>query len=97
MTNEWKQAYREGFSDGYAAAKKEMNYTNYPPVYYGGVAKASGPNISSSGTVSIDPRASIMGTPTPGYAINKAGPDHKMEYQGRMPFASAFTVLGDDC
>lgn len=94
--NEWKNGYKEGFADGYAAAKKELNYQNYPPVYYRGVGVAGGP-LTSSGTVSMDPRASILGTPTPGYTINKADPEHKMEYQGRTPFVSAFTVLGDDC
>jgi len=32
---EWKNGYKEGFADGYAAAKKELNYRNYPPVYWG--------------------------------------------------------------
>ena len=31
MTNEdWKKAYKEGFSDGYAAAKKEMSKNAVP-------------------------------------------------------------------
>ena len=54
MTNEdWKKAYKEGFSDGYAAAKKELNYQNFPPVYYGGV-----------GVRTNDPHAPVLGTPT---------------------------------
>lgn len=39
MTNtEWKKGYEEGFAAGWKAAKenKDMNYKNYPPVYYGG-------------------------------------------------------------
>jgi hypothetical protein len=84
MNNEeWKKAYREGFADGYAAAKKEMNYQNFPPVYYGG-STPNGPiptgPIPRDGTVYMNPRSSVMGTPTPGYAINQ------ME-----------TLLGDDC
>ena len=62
MNNEeWKKAYREGFADGYAAAKKEMNYQNFPPVYYGGAT----PKPSGYSTV--------MGTPTGGlsYAMNE--------------------------
>lgn len=61
INEEWKKAYKEGFAEGYAAAKKEMNYTNYPPVYYGG----STPNPNAYSTV--------MGTPTGGlsYAMNE--------------------------
>ena len=68
MNEEWKKVYREGFADGYAAAKKEMNYLNFPPVYYGGVG--------SAGTKVNDPRAAVMGTPPyPGYAVNNT-PEH---------------------
>lgn len=44
MTNEeWKKAYREGYRDGRDDADKKMNYTNFPPVYYGGVATGINP------------------------------------------------------
>ena len=57
MTNEeWRQAYRQGFADGFAEAKK-VNL-GPPPVYYGG-AKTN------------NPHAAVMGTPAPGYAVNK--------------------------
>ena len=70
---EWQQAYRQGYRDGRADEKKEMNYTNYPPVYWGGTG---GP--VTAGTVSVDPRTSIMGTPTGGlsYAVNEIDQHH---------------------
>lgn len=76
INEEWKKAYKEGFADGYAAAKKEMNYTNYPPVYYGG-STPNGP-IPRAGTVSNDPRTAVMGTPTGGlsYAMNEKKEEH---------------------
>ncbi len=93
INEEWKKAYREGFADGYAAAKKEMNYLNFPPVYYGG-STPNGPN-PRAGTVSNDPRTAVMGTPTGGlsYAINKPDPHHKMEEH----FVTGMTVqdIGD--
>jgi len=50
--NEWKNGYKEGFADGYAAAKKEMNYTNFPPLYWqnGGPVMATDPRAASSTT-----------------------------------------------
>ena len=66
INEEWKKAYKEGFADGYAAAKKEMNYQNlsfqnFPPVYYGGAS----PKPSAYSTA--------MGTPTGGlsYSLNE--------------------------
>ena len=39
MSNtEWKNGYDQGFAAGWKAAKadKDLNYQNYPPVYYAG-------------------------------------------------------------
>jgi hypothetical protein len=39
MSNtEWKKGYEEGFAAGWKAARSQsdLNYKNYPPVYYGG-------------------------------------------------------------
>lgn len=65
MTNEeWRQAYRQGYRDGREDTKKEMNYQNFPPVYYGGAS------------VKPDSRSAVMGTPAPGgYAVNKINPN----------------------
>ena len=44
MTNaEWKKGYEEGFAAGWKAAVKqnELNYKNFPPVYYGGTMNES--------------------------------------------------------
>ena len=85
MTNEeWRQAYRHGYRDGRDDAKKEMNYTNYPPVYYGG-ATPNGP---------IPRGSAVMGTPTGGLsvAINKPDPDHKMD-----PFVTGMTAEYKGC
>jgi hypothetical protein len=80
MNNEeWKKAYREGFADGYAAAKKEMNYQNFPPVYYGGATPTGpiprgsavmGTPVTAGGYVSDPPVASV---PTGGlsYSLNE--------------------------
>jgi hypothetical protein len=85
INEEWKKAYKEGFADGYAAAKKEMNYQNFPPVYYGG----------STPTGPIPRGSAVMGTPTGGlsYAINKPDPHHKMEEH----FVTGMTVQDIGC
>jgi len=61
INEEVRQAYRQGYRDGREDAKKEMNYQNYPPVYYGGA------------TAKPDPRVAVMGTPTGGlsYSMNE--------------------------
>jgi hypothetical protein len=61
MNNDWKTGYKEGFADGYMAAKKEMNYQNlsyqnFPPVYYKAPETAADPRtvagpIKTTGTV----------------------------------------------
>ncbi len=68
INEEWKKAYKEGFADGYAAAKKEMNYANYPPLYYGG-STPNGP---------IPRGSAVMGPPTGGlsYAMNEKKEEH---------------------
>lgn len=58
MNEQWKNAYKEGFADGYAAAKKEMNYTNFPPVYY---------NPVMGTPVATDPRAVTSSIRATGY------------------------------
>ncbi len=85
INEEWKKAYRDGFADGYAAAKKEMNYQNFPPVYYGG-STPNGP---------IPRGSAVMGTPTGGlsYAINKPDPHHKMKEH----FVTGMTVQDIGC
>lgn len=92
MNNEeWKRAYKEGFSEGYAQAKKDMNYLNFPPVYWG-----TGPAVSVGTIPGRDPKASVSSTqavPMPGtYGINKPGPDHKIE-----PFVTGMSVSSSDC
>jgi hypothetical protein len=86
MNNDWKSAYKEGFADGYAAAKKEMNYQNFPPVYWG-----TGAAVSMGTIPGRDPKASVSSTqavPMPGtYSINKPAPNH---------FVTGMS-LADDC
>lgn len=64
MSNtEWKKGYEEGFAAGWKAAKEGgLNYTNYPPVYYGGTIGAT--MADSLGIVSGNPYT--INT-TPGY------------------------------
>ena len=61
MNEELLKAYRQGYRDGREDAKKEMNYQNFPPVYYGGIGTGSNPTGSAG-----------MGTPTGGlsYSMN---------------------------
>lgn len=88
MNEQWKNAYREGFADGYAAAKKEMNYTNFPPLYWN-----NGLPVTSVGTIpGYDPKSSVSsmkGTPTGGlsYSINQ--PDQH--------FVTGMSVSSSDC
>lgn len=69
--NEWKNGYKEGFADGYAAAKKEMNYTNFPPLYWG----INGAPVTSIGTVpGLDPKSSVSSMQAGGGTMNNT--DH---------------------
>lgn len=51
MSNkEWKSGYEEGFAAGWKAAKNDLNYTNFPPVYYNPIVGAK-PTGSYAGTM----------------------------------------------
>ena len=62
MSNtEWKKGYEEGFAAGFKAGKVEstFNYTNFPPVYYGG-----------TGPVGPIPHFSTMADQSPYNVVN---------------------------
>ena len=63
MNEELLKAYRQGYRDGREDTKKEMNYQNYPPTYYGTSS------VGGYGTVGATP---MTGVPTGGmsYAVN---------------------------
>lgn len=54
MSNtEWKNGYDAGFTAGWKAAKSELSYTNFPPVYY--ATKPVGSYSSYGGTMADTP------------------------------------------
>lgn len=58
MNIEWKNGFQEGFAAGWKAAKTELNYTNYPPVYYGEYKPGQ------AGTYNIPQFSTMLGTYT---------------------------------
>ena len=67
MSNtEWKKGYEEGFAAGWKAAKEQsdLNFKNYPPVYYGGVPV----------TYAVKPTDSISITGVGGYSVSDYAP-----------------------
>jgi hypothetical protein len=86
INEEWKKAYRDGFSDGYAQAKKEaLGFNPYgtgtvlgtPNVYYG---------------TSSNPVASVRGVPTGGLASKYDIPDIPSQH-----FVTGMSVSSSDC
>ena len=57
MSNtEWKKGYEEGFAAGWKAAKEksDTNYTNFPPVYFGGSGGNMAYTVNPPGSYAIN-------------------------------------------
>lgn len=60
MNIEWKKGYEEGFAAGWKAAKSELSYTNFPPVYYRGGGPVGTYNIPTVATMADTPYSSTV-------------------------------------
>lgn len=80
MKEEWKKAYREGFADGYAAAKKEQIFNPYGSGTVMGTPNLGAPPVNWG--TDNQPRA-VAGGPSTSYAGGHV-PDIPEQFYGTL-------------
>lgn len=80
MNKDWKNGYRDGFADGYAAAKKEQAFNPYGSGTVMGTPNLGAPPVNWG--TDVRPR-SILDGPSTSYASSHA-PDIPEQFYGTL-------------